>query len=238
MNKQEFFKQLQEWCPWCNEQTLDLFEKYKEFLQQENQKHNLTRLASDDLIYEQYFLESLLPYIKTGLFNQDSNYSLLDIGSGSGIPGAVLKLVYPKLTVTLLDSNKKKTDFLVSLIDYLGLDSQSINVVYARAEEYVQTHYETFDIVTSRAVSSLYKILELSAGYAKVNGYIIQPKSLKATEELNEAQGVIKTLDLYLLDIIKYSYINYEHNVFVFKKLKKTDRKFPRSWQQILKKPL
>lgn len=198
-------------------------------MQQENQKHNLTRLASDDLIYEQYFLESLLPYIKTGLFTVNSNYHLLDIGSGSGIPGVVLKLVYPELQVVLLDSNKKKTDFLNSLVEYLGLTDGSIQVIYDRAEVYVQKHYETFDIVTSRAVSSLYKILELSAGYAKVNGYIIQPKSLKAQEELTEAQGTIKTLNLDLLTTIKYSYINYEHNVFVFKKLKPTDKKFPRS---------
>ena len=236
MNKQEFEQKLTELCPWVNQETFDLFEKYKQFIQNENQKHNLTRLADEDKIYQSYFLESLIPYLNISLLNENSEMSLLDIGSGSGIPGVVLKIVFRNLKVCLLDSNKKKTDFLEQLIKELGL--QEITVIYSRAEEYVQTNYESFDIVTSRAVSSLYKILELSTGYAKVDGIIIQPKSLKADEELKEATGTIKTLDLKMLEKIEYNFYDHQHTVFVFSKLKPTNRKYPRTWQQILKKPL
>ena len=236
MNKKEFEIELIKLCPWVNQTTFDLFDKYKDFLQQENEKHNLTRLASEDKIYKNYFLESLMPYLKINLFDSNSDYKLLDIGSGSGIPGVVLKIVFSNLKVTLLDSNSKKTEFLKQLISKMGLDE--IEVVYSRAEDFVKNNYEVYDIVTSRAVSGLYKILELSAGYCKVDGYIIQPKSLKAEEELLEAKGTISTLNLQLQSLIEYDYFSHKHSVFVFKKKKITDRKFPRTWQQILKKPL
>ncbi|GAA5414972.1 16S rRNA (guanine(527)-N(7))-methyltransferase RsmG [Ureaplasma ceti] len=236
MNKSEFEKFLKELCPWVTQQTFELLEKYKSVLQRENQKYNLTRLDSEDLVYGNYFLESLIPYIKTGLLDENDTKSLLDIGSGSGIPGIVLKILFPKLKVTVLDSNNKKTEFLNLLVEELQLTD--VTVVYDRAENWAKNHHEEFDIVTSRAVSGLYKILELSSAFCKINGLIIQPKSLKAEEEFKEAQGTIKTLHLSLEDKVTFNFLEHKHHVFVFIKNKATPKQYPRSWQQIMKKPL
>lgn len=238
MNREEFIVELKKLCPWVDETAINLLDKYKVILQRENAKYNLTRLDKEDTIYSSYFLESLIPYLRVNLFTKESNYSLLDIGSGSGIPGIVLKIIFSNLKVTVLDSNNKKTEFLSLLVKELGL--QDVEVIYGRAEELAQSskYREKFDVVTSRAVSGLYKILELSAAFCKINGYIIQPKSLKADEEYLEAQGTIKVLHLQLEDMISFKYLEHQHHVFLFIKVKSTPSEYPRVWQQILKKPL
>lgn len=233
MTKLEFENKLKEVCPWVNSDTFALFDLYKLLLQEYNKKFNLTRLDSDDLIYEQYFLASLMPFIYLDEFNQNSNYSLLDIGSGSGIPGVILKIVYPNLKVTLLDSSKKKCLFLEILIKKLNLDL--INVVCERAEDFAYKNVESFDFITSRAVAKLSIILELSVLCAKINGKIITSKSLNYYEELAEAREYI---DLFNLSIYKekdYNFDSHKYIVTSFIKNKKTPPNFPRTWSKIKK---
>lgn len=236
MNRIEFEKYIKELLPWIRNESLDLIEKYKLFLQSKNKVLNLTRLDSDEIIYESYFLESILPYIHLGYnFENWSDY-ILDIGSGSGIPGVVIKILFPNTKIVLLDSNSKKTNFLNELIFHLNL--KDISVVNARAEEYIKNNREKFDIVTSRAVSSLNKILEISTPFAKVNGKIIEPKSLNSQNELQEAEVAIRELDLKLDKIVDYLFNLHSHVVFSFTKKVATNKKFPRIWSKILKNPL
>lgn len=236
MNKIEFEKYLKNILPFVNDKTFELIEKYKIFLQEKNKKLNLTRLDKDELIYDSYFLESILPYINLGYVNVEWNDYILDIGSGSGIPGVVIKIIFPKTKIVLLDSNSKKTQFLIELINFLGL--KDIEVINKRAEEYIHNNREKFDIVTSRAVSSLNKILEISVPFAKINGVIIEPKSLNADNELNDSLEAISKLDIKLEKTIEYNFNFHNHFVFMFKKNKETNKKFPRIWSQILKNPL
>ncbi|MBU3831048.1 MAG: 16S rRNA (guanine(527)-N(7))-methyltransferase RsmG [Candidatus Ureaplasma intestinipullorum] len=236
MNKIEFEKYIKELLPWVSNESLKLIEKYKLFLQSKNKVLNLTRLDGDEIIYESYFLESILPYIYLGYnFENWSDY-ILDIGSGSGIPGVVIKILFPNTKLVLLDSNSKKTNFLNELILHLNL--KDICVVNARAEEYIKDNREKFDIVTSRAVSSLNKILEISAPFAKVNGKIIEPKSLNSQNELEDAQGAIKEFNLKLDKSIDFLFNLHSHVVFSFTKKEITNEKYPRIWSKILKNPL
>lgn len=217
-----------------SDDKLDLIFKYKDFLQSQNKISNLTRLDSEKLVYSSYFLESLMPFINMN-FKPLKNQSLLDIGTGSGIPGVLLKIVYPELNVTLIESNSKKINFLSKLIELLKLEN--ISIIQGRSEEIIrnQNLYEKFDFVTSRAVSSLHNILELSAGYCKVNGLIIEPKSIKSEIELLNANSIIQNLDLELINNIKYEFNEKQNNVLVFKKQNETNKKYPRTWSQILK---
>ncbi|MDE6289369.1 MAG: 16S rRNA (guanine(527)-N(7))-methyltransferase RsmG [Ureaplasma sp.] len=217
-----------------SDDKLDLIFKYKDFLQSQNKISNLTRLDSEKLVYSSYFLESLMPFINMN-FKPVQNQSLLDIGTGSGIPGVLLKIVYPELNVTLIESNSKKINFLSKLIELLKLEN--ISIIQGRSEEIIRNQdlYEKFDFVTSRAVSSLHNILELSAGYCKVNGLIIEPKSIKSEIELLNANSIINNLDLQLVNNIKYEFNDKQNNVLIFKKQKETNRKYPRTWAQILK---
>lgn len=226
MTKLEFETKLKEICSWVDEKTFALFDSYKLLLQEYNKKFNLTRLDSDDLIYDQYFLASLIPFIYLDEFKQNGNSSLLDIGTGSGIPGVILKIIFPNLKITLLDSNKKKCLFLEILIKQLNLDS--INVVCARAEEFAYKNIEKFDFVTSRAVAKLSIILELSVLSTKINGQIITCKSLNYQDELIEAQ---ENISLFCLSIYKeksYKFSNHQYIVTSFIKNKPTPPNFPR----------
>lgn len=236
MNKNEFQSYLKNILCFVDEHTFDLIEKYKLFLQEKNKTLNLTRLDKEELIYQSYFLESILPFINLGYTNNDWNDHILDIGSGSGIPGIVIKIIFPNTKLTLLDSNGKKTKFLEELVNHLGL--KDVEIINARAEEYVINNREKFDIVTSRAVSSLNKILEISTPFVKVGGLIIEPKSLNADNELIEAKNAIEKLNISLSKTIEFNFNNHTHYVFLFRKNDKTDKKYPRIWSQILKNPL
>ena len=236
MNKIEFETYLKKILPFVDSTTFELIEKYKKILQEKNKKLNLTRLDKEDIIYDSYFLESILPFINLGYNSENISSSILDIGSGSGIPGVMLKIIFPNTKVTLLDSNSKKTQFLSELIVSLGLSN--IEVINARAEEYINGNREKFDIVTSRAVSSLNKILEISVPFAKVNGVIIEPKSLNAENELFESKQAMELLDIKLEKTVDFIFNSHHHFVFLFRKIKETSNKFPRLWSQILKKPL
>lgn len=233
MNKEEFINYLKSNLM-ISDEKINLIFKYKDFLQKENKVSNLTRLDSEELVYSSYFLESLMPFIKMN-FNPKLNESLLDIGTGSGIPGVLLKIIYPNLNVTLIESNSKKVNFLTKLIKLLEL--KNIEIIQGRSEEIIRNLdlYEKYDYVTSRAVSSLHNILELSAGYCKVNGLIIEPKSIKSEIELANAKSIINHLDLELIENINYEFNNKQNNLLIFKKLKLTNRKYPRTWSQILK---
>lgn len=233
MTKLEFEAKLKDLCPWVDGKVFSLFDSYKNLLQEYNKKFNLTRLDSDDLIYDQYFLASLIPFIYLDEFDQNSDFSLLDIGTGSGIPGVILKIIFPNLKITLLDSNKKKCLFLEILINKLNL--KSINIVCARAENFAYQNVETFDYVTSRAVAKLSIILELSVLSTKINGKIITSKSINYEEELLGAKDMIS---LFHLSINKEKYFNFSDHQYIvtsFLKNKATPSNFPRIWSKIKK---
>lgn len=236
MTYQEFKQHLLTICDWVDDETLDKILEYKKLLETYNKQMNLSRLVSDDLFYDQYFLSSLLPFSKLKYFHKDVDVSLLDIGTGSGIPGVVLKLVYPQLKVTLVEANTKKCQFLKVLITSLNLND--VVIINQRCEDYINNHRETFDIVTSRAVSSLNKILELSAAFSKVNGHIIALKSQNYLTELNEADNAIKILHLSLAETISYNFANHTHVILDFIKTDVTDECYPRSWKKIILRPL
>lgn len=228
MNKLEFEKELKKIFPQINNEIFINFEIYKNFLQSENNKYNLTRLDSNENIYEDYFFESLLPY-KDLDFN---NKELLDIGSGSGIPGIALKILFPEMILTILESNEKKINFMKNLCNELKIIN--VNFLLMRAEGITDVLREKFDVVTSRAVAPLNRILEISVPYAKVGGMIIEPKSQNLEDELEKSKKIIEKLNINILEIKQYTFKKI-HNVIFFNKSTKTNKNFPRKWQEIIK---
>ena len=236
MTRKDFFNVLTRYFPWVDEQTFISFEKYKTIIQKYNQIFNLTRLDSDDKIYQNFFLDSLAPYKELDFFTQNTNLGLIDIGSGSGIPGVVLKIIFKNLNLTLLEANQKRCEFLKILTQELGLND--VLIWNMRAEDLTQSMRESFDVATPRAVASLDKILEISAAFVKVNGYLIQPKSIKFYEEELKAKNIIKTLYLERIALKDFWENDYHHLVGVYLKKQITPLQFPRPWNLILKKPL
>lgn len=236
MTKIEFENYLKNICPWVNNDTFNKFQIYKQTIQYYNKITNLSRLVSDELIYDQYFLSSLIPFTKLDYFIQDNNYKILDIGTGSGIPGIVLKIVYPNIKLTLIESSTKKCNFLEILLNKLNFND--VTIINNRCELCYKNHIEKFDIVTSRAVSSLNKILELSIAFSKISGHIIALKSQNYLNEMNDAKNVINFFNIQLINKIEYQFSNHNYVILDFVKLKKTQNGFPRSWNKIMNNPI
>lgn len=202
---------------------------YKEFLQTENKKYNLTRLDQEDVVYESYFYESIINFKKTLFFE---NMNLLDIGSGSGIPGIVLKIIFPNINLYIVEANKKKCQFMEQLVAKLAL--KNVYIFNARCEDFIKQYKNFFDLITCRAVASLRIILELAYPGLKINGIGFFLKSQNYLQELNEAQNIILKLNASQPEIEVLKYLEKTFVSLKFVKTKKTDEIYPRTWKEIL----
>ena len=213
------------------EQNMRDLEIYKDMLISYNQKFNLTAIKTEEDIYLKHFYDSLTICKATTL---KENLKLLDIGTGAGFPGLVLKIVFPKLEVVLLDSNHKKGMFLEDVIKRLGL--KHIKVLTVRAEELDKTYREYFDIVTSRAVAHLRILTELSIPYLKVGGMLIAMKG-NVLEEVAKSKIFLEKLNSKISNIIHFNLPKEESNrsLVIIEKLAKTSDIYPRSYDKIMK---
>lgn len=230
MNKETFKQELKKLnIELTLEQETNL-EKYYNLLVETNKTTNLTRITNKEEVYLKHFYDSLTITKVITLTNQ----KIIDIGSGAGFPGLVLKIIYKDLDITLLDSSQKRIDFLNKVIKELNL--KKIKTVHQRIEDYKE---ERFDIVTSRAVAKTNTLLELSCNLAKINGYYIFLKG-NIEEELKDSKNAIKELNLKLIQTEKFNLPieNSNRTIIKIKKLSKAPKKYPRNFAQIKKKPL
>ena len=233
MNKEEFIKELKKININISVDTLSKLEEYYQILVEENKKYNLTAITEKEQVYLKHFYDSLC-IIKT--IDLKDQY-LLDIGTGAGFPGLVLKIVFPELKIDLLDSTNKRCLFLQMVIDKLQL--KNVNVINARAEEYAKDNREKYDIVTSRAVAPLKHLLEYSIPTLKVNGNFISLKS-NIDEELKNINNYYNKLHLSNEEIIKYE-LPYEKSLRTLYKVTKNNKTpsiYPRQYSQIKKKDI
>ena len=233
MNKSEFVEELKKLNINVTDEMLEELEIYKNFLQEYNKHTNLTAITNDEDIYLKHFYDSLTIVKAIDLNKVDS---LLDIGTGAGSPGMVIKIVYPNIKVTLLDSNNKKIKFLEELSTKLNID---VELVHSRVEDYAKNNLNKFDIVTSRAVANLRVLTELSLPLVKVNGYFIALKGNIASE-LNDAKNTINILNSEIENIISFNlyHDNNQRNIVKIKKIKESNIKELRPYDKIIKKPL
>ena len=210
------------------------FNTYCEFLKEYNSHTNLTAIKDDEGIFLKHFYDSLTIVNAIDLNKYDT---LIDIGTGAGFPGMVLKIIYPHLKVTLLDSNNKKINFLKELA--MKLKIKGIEFYQGRAEDYVKTHREQFDIVTARAVSNLPVLSELCLPLTKLDGYFVAMKGSNK-EEIEEAKFAIRTLGGHIEEIVNFilPIEESERNIIRIRKIKNTPKEYPRRYEKILKTPL
>ena len=200
-----------------------------------NKQMNLTAITDTEGIIFKHFADSakLCDYIS------DSK-TVIDVGCGAGFPSLVLAILRPDLDITALDSTAKKTVFITNCAKKLNISN--IKTVAARAEEFAQTNRESFDFATSRAVARLNILCELCIPLIKVGGSFVPLKASKAHEEINEAKNGIKALGASLRKSNEYNLTSngesLERCIFEIKKNAPTDKKYPRMYSQILKKPL
>ncbi|MCD7839485.1 MAG: 16S rRNA (guanine(527)-N(7))-methyltransferase RsmG [Erysipelotrichaceae bacterium] len=234
MNQKQFINELKKENITLTDKQLQQFELYYQTLIEWNQKMNLTAITKKEDVYLKHFFDSLT----ISFYHQFDNQTLCDVGAGAGFPSIPLKIVYPNLKITIIDSLNKRINFLEHLVDVLDL--KDVTLIHARAEEYGKTHRECFDIVTARAVARLDVLDELCLPLVKVDGEFIALKGLKGEEELLEAEIGMEKLGGQIAMEEEFTLSNdndHRYNLYI-KKVKKTPNKYPRSFGQIKKKPL
>ena len=234
MNKEQFIQALNKIGLNLTQEQLDSLETYCSFLLEYNSHTNLTAIKEENQVYLKHFYDSLT-FVKAIDLKECNN--LIDIGTGAGFPGMVLKIIYPNLHVTLLDSNNKKINFLQELSNKLSLDK--ISFFHGRAEDFCVKNRESFDVVTARAVSNMTTLTELCMPLVKINGYFIPMKGSNE-QEVTDSMDAIEILGGKIEDNIKFNLPIEEsgrQNIKI-KKIKNTPKEYPRRYEKIVKSPL
>ena len=214
-----------------NEETADTLCAFGTAVVEQNKVMNLTAITEPDQVAKLHLLDSLSLLAVKDLKGK----RMIDVGCGAGFPGVPVKIACPEVELTLLDSLGKRMNWLETILPQLGVEA---NCVTARAEEAVAQVRESYDIATSRAVARLNVLLELTAPFVKVGGYVLAMKGTAAMEELEEAKKAIKTLGLKLEEVREFPVDGTAHTVIVLKKVAPTPAKFPRRFAKIKQAPL
>jgi len=208
------------------EEKLYLLENYFQEVIRRNEIINLTSVIDEKEFAEKHIIDSL--YLNK-LFYLSESGKLIDVGTGAGIPGIILKIVRDDLNITLLDSVKKKTDFLNDVIE--KLDLKNIYVINDRAENLGKNreHRENYDYSVARAVSNLSTLAEFCLPFVKVGGFFLAMKGEKAKEEIDGSIKAVEIMGGKIEDIISYDLPSgYKRKIIVIRKIKNTPENYPR----------
>lgn len=214
---------------------LNAFETYYDMLIDRNKVMNLTAITEFDEVMDKHFLDSVYLFRSIKL---EADYKLIDIGTGAGFPGIPLKIVFPELKITLLDSLNKRVGFLNDVIDELNLND--IEAIHGRAEDIARdkTYRASYDIAVSRAVANLSTLSEYCLPFVKIGGKFVSYKSGDCADEVDNAKAAIHLLGGKINKIDEFSYSNNSRSFIVIDKVMNTSNKYPRKAGLPSKKPL
>lgn len=227
MNMQLFQSMLEEKGIILSPQQLNQFETYYKLLVEWNEKMNLTAITDKEEVYLKHFFDSI-----TAAFYYDLSkpFSLCDVGAGAGFPSLPLKICFPQLQVTIVDSLQKRISFLNHLANELQLEN--VAFYHDRAETFGRKEgiRESFDIVTARAVARLSVLSELCLPLAKAGGVFIAMKGAAANEEIENGMHAVQVLGGEIRDIntFRLPIEESERNIIIIEKMRKTPKKYPR----------
>jgi len=218
----------------ATKQQLNQFDIYYRYLIEYNKITNLTRITEIDDVYYKHFYDSLTLANTIDLHN---DLSLCDMGSGAGFPSIPLKIMFPNLKITIVDSLNKRIVFLEKLLEKLGITD--VILVHDRIEHFALQHKSSFDIVTARALGNMSLIAEMGIPITKINGKFIAYKGINYEEELKASNQGINILGGNVQKILKYELPRQlgTRNHIVIEKIKEV-KKYPRQFSLMNKKPL
>ncbi|HGD6506973.1 TPA: 16S rRNA (guanine(527)-N(7))-methyltransferase RsmG [Streptococcus agalactiae] len=237
MTPQAFYQVLIEHGITLTDKQKKQFETYFRLLVEWNEKINLTAITDKEEVYLKHFYDSIAPILQGYIDN--SPLSILDIGAGAGFPSIPMKILYPEIDITIIDSLNKRINFLNILANELELSG--VHFFHGRAEDFGQDRVfrAKFDIVTARAVAKMQVLAELTIPFLKVNGRLIALKAAAAEEELISAEKALKTLFSQVTVNKNYKLPNGDdRNITIVSKKKETSNKYPRKAGTPNKKPL
>lgn len=233
MNDKEFKEELSKLGIVLTRTQENQLEMYYNLLIEWNNKMNLTGITERNSVYLKHFYDCIT-LIKA--IDLTKNLKIVDVGTGAGFPGLVLKIVFPNLDVVLVDALNKRINFLNHVIESLKLEN--IEAIHDRIENYAKNNLEVFDLVTCRAVAKLNIISELCLPLAKINGYFI-PMKATIEDEISDTK-YLEVLKSKVENVITFNLPieNSVRNLIVIKKYGSIDKKYPRQYDKIIKKPL
>lgn len=240
-----------------SEKQKEQFIEFYEILIEWNKVMNLTAITEYEEVVEKHFVDSLslvkvIPYCSAPApkehelrdarmgINMNDVKSVIDIGTGAGFPGIPLKIAFPQLKITLLDSLNKRVNFLNTVIEKLGLDN--IETIHGRAEDYAKQkdYRQKYDVCVSRAVANLATLSEYCIPYVRLGGLFIPYKSGKIEEEITNSEKAVSILGGDIEKTIKFQLpgTDIERSFVKIQKIKDTPKKYPRKAGMPAKEPL
>ncbi|MCL2279415.1 MAG: 16S rRNA (guanine(527)-N(7))-methyltransferase RsmG [Oscillospiraceae bacterium] len=212
-----------------------VFGTYYDFLAERGKLVNLTAITEPEKVARLHFLDSIALLGAISLKNE----RVIDVGSGAGFPGLVLKIMRPDIDLTLLDATGKKVTFLSELCELLKIETNCVN---ARAEEvsHMDTWRETFDAAVSRAVAELRVLCELCLPFVKVGGVMVAMKSVNSDDEIDSAKNAMATLGAELERVYDYEIpgADITHRAVLVRKISETPVEYPRRYARMQNFPL
>ena len=236
MSDNSFFIQgLKEYGFDPTDEQIEKFIRYYDLIIEWNEKINLTAITEYKDVMIKHFLDSVSIIKAVDMSSVDS---LIDIGTGAGFPGIPIKIMFPDIKITLLDSLKKRLNVLDLIIDELNL--KDIYTIHGRAEDIARDpkHREKYDLCVSRAVANLSTLSELCIPFVKPNGKFVSYKSEKADEELEKAQNAIRLLGGKVTSTVSFELEDNIRTLIVIDKTESTNKKYPRKAGTPGKEPL
>lgn len=236
-NTEQFEKDCAELGVLLTKDQVQQFLKYYEMLVEWNEVMNLTAITEYDEVMKKHFVDSIS---LCRAYDITQKKSVIDVGTGAGFPGLALKIAFPNLQVTLLDSLNKRINFLNEVIQTLGLSG--VETIHGRAEDFAKPGKcrEKYDLCVSRAVANLSTLSEYCLPFVKKGGKFISYKSEKIVEEMNAAQHAIQILGGRIEGQVEFTLPDSDiyRNLFVITKEKPTPAKYPRKAGLPSKEPL
>lgn len=226
-----------EWGIFLEMFHVEHFQKYYALLLEWNQKMNLTAITEESEVVIKHLLDSL-SVVKSGKIKWEEK--IIDVGTGAGFPSIPLKIVFPKLKATLLDSSKKRITFLEEVINKLGING--IELIHGRAEDIGKDikYREQFDLSVARAVAPLNVLLEYTLPFVQVGGYFIALKGREVEEEIKSSQKALKELKGEIEEVkqIRLPFSDILHHLIIIRKGDNCPLKYPRKANAIKRSPL
>lgn len=235
LNKDLFYKTIENFNILISDEEFGRLDKFAEMLIETNKSFNLTAIKEPDDVTVKHFADclSIFKYVEI-----PRNAEIIDVGTGAGFPGLVLKLARPDIKMTFLDSTKKRLGFIESVLNECKAEGE---IVHMRAEEAAQLskYRESFDFSTARAVAALPVLSEYCLPFVKLGGTFISMKSAESNEEIANAEKAISVLGGEIKEDIVFDLVeNMPRRIILIKKYSQTPTKYPRPSAQIAKKPL